>query len=39
MWLPADWTDRVEVEQPTRLGYEVLVELASVMVAVGGRER
>jgi hypothetical protein len=37
MWLPADWTDRVEVDQATRLGYEVLVELASVMVAVAGR--
>jgi hypothetical protein len=33
MWLPVTWTDRVGVEQPTKLSYEVLVELASVMVA------
>jgi hypothetical protein len=39
VWLPATWTDRVEVDQPTRLSYEVLVELAAVMVAVAGRER
>jgi Family of unknown function (DUF5372) len=39
MWLPADWTDRVDVDQPTKLSYEALVELASVMVAMAGRER
>ena len=39
MWLPATWTDRVEIEQSTRLSYEVLVGLASVMVAIAGRER
>jgi hypothetical protein len=39
MWLRATWTDRVVVDQPTRLSYEALVELASVMVAVAGRER
>jgi hypothetical protein len=39
MWLPATWTDRAGVEQPTKLTYEVLVELAVVMVAIGGRGR
>jgi hypothetical protein len=39
MWLPVTWTDRAGVEQPTRLSYEVLVGLASVMVAIAGRER
>jgi hypothetical protein len=39
MWLPATWTDRAGVEQPTKLTYEVLVELAAVMVAIGGRGR
>ena len=39
MWLPANWTDRARVEQPTKLSYEVLVELAAVMVAIGGRDR
>jgi hypothetical protein len=39
MWLPATWTDRVEVERSARLSYEVLVELAAVMVAIAGRER
>lgn len=37
MWLPAAWTDRVEVDQPTKVSYEALVELASVMVAIAGR--
>jgi hypothetical protein len=39
MWLPVSWTDRVEVDQPTKLSYEALVELAAVMVAIAGRER
>ncbi len=39
MWLPATWTDRARVEQPTKLSYEALVELATVMAAVGGRDR
>jgi hypothetical protein len=37
MWLPASWTDRVEVEQPTKLSYEALVELASVMATMAAR--
>jgi hypothetical protein len=39
MWLPATWTDRVGVEGFARLSYEGLVELATVMVAITGRER
>jgi hypothetical protein len=39
MWLPAAWTDRVQVEQPARLSYEVLVDLATVMAAVCQPER
>lgn len=35
--MPAAWTDRVEVDQPTKVSYEALVELASVMVAIAGR--
>jgi hypothetical protein len=39
MWLPATWTDRARLEQPAKLSYEALVELATVMVAIGGRDR
>ena len=39
VWLPATWTDRVEMEQSKRLSYEALVELAAVMAAVAGRGR
>lgn len=31
MLLPATWTDRVTSERPTRLSYEVLVDLAAVI--------
>jgi hypothetical protein len=39
MLLPAGWTDRVRIERPARLSYEVLVDLATVMDAIAGGKR
>jgi hypothetical protein len=32
--VPADWTDRSELQSESRLTYEVLAELAAVVAAV-----
>lgn len=36
MMLPATWTDRETSEQPARLSYEALIELASVITGIRG---
>ncbi|MGH9188691.1 MAG: DUF5372 family protein [Acidimicrobiales bacterium] len=36
MMLPATWTDRGTREQPARLSYGVLVELAAVIAGIRG---